>query len=722
MPLVQTAFRPAGSVLNVNGSGLGSAQWTNAPNAIGSPDSSYATCTISNSTDPSYYLRADDFNFVSLGIPNDAMISGVYARITRKSNNTFNVKDDHITLFTPNDGVFFSGNRTYGKSSYPGSIDFWGTSDGTSLYGGTGDFLGLSSSGFLASWINQSGFGFAFSCSGSVTPQTASVDSLEMSVLWVSGLKEATLTLFLMADTQSSGGIDLYTQGANFLNNLDNCTESFSPNQASGMVGWWDTHLGNDVLLDPVTSGVSTNNQPAGLWLNRIGTNNLRQPTFAKKPTYFDNGTGFLNRPFISFDGTDDSLFLTSGITLNTDFSIWFVNSFLDGNSNVNNALLSATGDLLTTIRQSGLTLFTSSNTASGTTSTHPSISTDFGIRYIERAGNTITYKPNGINGTSHTINNISGIFSLGSLGERLNTNFFKGNISSLYIYNQVNTTEEQENITNYLNGITGVPCHFTLYTFGHAEQTNGVDLFLYAPQEFSGNPLDLYLHNTLTSGNQLDLFVSGPILFSGLLDQNLFVAGPMPHSGFMNLFLKTNELFYISTSGRRQFSPTLYLRGSPLGTGIQENSLNLFLESSRHQASLNLFTKVDDSRVIDTYMNLYMNGAAYTDSKSLMLYVGASGETKALNLYTKGRGFYEANDPLHPSDGFYPLSGGMNLFILRDPAEMLNLFLMCQMSSGDLPLYVNGAFTNSSGINLVIPFTLDSGRARQLLFTRGGV
>jgi hypothetical protein len=703
MPLVQTPFRPAQIVQNISGSGLGTAQWTSAANAAGASDSVYATCLIANATDPSYYLRAYDFRFIDLGIPNNAIITGIYAQITRKASTTFNVKDDHIRLFT-GDPVNFTGAKIYGNSLYPGTIDFWGVTNGTSVYGGTGlagysPLLGLSP--ILGSDINQSGFGFVFSCSGSVTPQTASVDSLELSFVWLSGFESNTLSLFLAADTEQSGQTDLFTQGAITITNLDGSSDGFSPSQVNGLVGWWDANISNSVFQDPITSGNSIHNQPAGLWLNQVGNNHLKQYTFAKKPTYINNNTGFLGRPYIAFDGTDDSIGMTSGITLNGDFSIWLINSLLDGDANVNNTILSATGNLLTTISQSGLQLFARSDIASGYIS-HGSISNTFDIRYIERNSNTITYKPNGINGLSYSVPNVSGNLTLNTLGERLNTNFYKGNIEALLIYNQRNTDAEQRNINVYL----GASPIFALYTYGSIEISNGMELFLGAPELATGNPLNLYLHNTIVTSDQFDLFVGGPASLSGV----------------MNLFLRTADLSYISTSGKRQYNPSLYVKGAPLGTGIQEGSLNLFLESSRVQAPLNLFVGVDNSVTTDTYMNLFVNGRAYDIGNSLHLYVGASGEINTLNLYTKGRGFVEVDNPFYPSDSFYPYSGGMNLFIMRDPAEMLNLFVQCQISSGGFPLYTNGAFLIDSGINLVMPSTIDSGNKRQLLFTRGGV
>ena len=726
MPLIQTPFYPAGIVKNVSYTGLGSAQWTNPSNATGIPNTVYATCTISNTTDPSYYLKADYFQFVN--VPDNAPVSGIFTRITRKAGAISSVKDDHIRVFTT-PLIDITGSPVYGDPLlYPGSTTFWDTTDGTSLYGGSGDLLGLDV-GLSGLHIKQSGFGFFFSCSGSVTPQVASVDSLEMSVVWFSGAAEITNTcnLFLAAPETSSGNVNLFIQ-----NNYEfsSCNDTFLPNQVDGMVGWWDAAINGSVFLDPITSGASDNNQPAGLWLNQVSNNNLQRATFTKKPTYFNNGTGYKSRPFIAFDGTDDSLETVSGIPLNGDFSIWLVNSFLDGDSTVNNTILSATGDL-TTISQSGLQLFTRSNIASGTIS-HSSLSTDFGVRYIERTGNTVKYRLNGIDGATTTVSNVSGAFTLNSLGERLNTNFYKGNISALYIYNQRNTSHQQSLINQYIDR----PCEFNLYMLGHIPVDSGINLFLASPEPISSG-IDLFLGAPgLTSGavdlylrviegepsGDIPLYIAGPILISGDGDFNIYTQGPMPVSGWMNLFVKTNELYSISTTGKRQYSPNLFIKGSPLGTGVQENSLNLFLHARNLPASMNLFIKVPDSAITETYMNLYVNGEAYSIRNTIPLYIGASGEIKSLPLYVKGRGFSESSDPFYPSDGFYPYSGSMNLFILRDPAEMLNLYLKSDFATGDVPMYIYGAFTHSSGINLVIPSTIDSGNRSQLLFTRGGV
>lgn len=234
--------------------------------------------------------------------------------------------------------------------------------------------------------------------------------------------------------------------------------ENFLPNQVTGLVGWWDASYSTSVRLDPVSSGISDNNQPAGLWLNLAQNNfHLGQHSFAKKPTLL-KGAGYRERHCIGFDGTDDSLSISGQIALTGDFSLWFVHSYNNPLSS-HNTLFYGSGNN-TELRQSPTQLYVKTNIGSGIILHNVINSTAHKITYIERNNNTLIYKPSGVDGIQLSTS-LSGEVQFSTLGEALNYNFYGGSIGEIFIYNIRNSLSDQQTLEQYINrpfvGLTGV-------------------------------------------------------------------------------------------------------------------------------------------------------------------------------------------------------------------------------------------------------------------------
>lgn len=79
---------------------------------------------------------------------------------------------------------------------------------------------------------------------------------------------------------------------------------SFTPTSLGAkLLGWWDAEDATTLTL--ATASVTT-------WTDKIGSYAATQGTAGNKPTYSATGFGGGNRPYVSFDGTDDYLELAS--------------------------------------------------------------------------------------------------------------------------------------------------------------------------------------------------------------------------------------------------------------------------------------------------------------------------------------------------------------------------------------------------------------------------
>lgn len=155
-------------------------------------------------------------------------------------------------------------------------------------------------------------------------------------------------------------------------------------------------------------------------------------------------------------------------------------------------------------------------------------------------------------------------------------------------------------------------------------------------------------------------------------------------------------------TTGLREFVP-LFLFGTE-EEGDVSNSITLYTYCGlgTHNGNIPLYTAGD---------NYYAN-------TSIPLYLSNSGLSQSIPLYVKGFGF--SDNPYYPSDGYFPFSGGITLYLERNTSQALPLFLMNSLESGVVTLYTFGAYTANSGIPLYSAGGIGSERRNIPLYSHG--
>lgn len=175
--IIGTAFAAStgpnnGSVF-VNDSSIGSFTWSNTSNAQTS-NGQYASVSLTNSGQPSKYLKVTGFGF---SIPAGSTIDGISVSVERhqlcdSSCSSSFVTDESIKLVK--NGVIGGNNEA--------STTHWGTSDTVATYGGSNDKWGLT---WNVSDINSSSTGFVFAAQRtSGGDRTAYVDYVSMTVYY----------------------------------------------------------------------------------------------------------------------------------------------------------------------------------------------------------------------------------------------------------------------------------------------------------------------------------------------------------------------------------------------------------------------------------------------------------------------------------------------------------------------------------------------------------
>lgn len=169
----------------------------------------------------------------------------------------------------------------------------------------------------------------------------------------------------------------------------------------------------------------------------------------------------------------------------------------------------------------------------------------------------------------------------------------------------------------------------------------------------------------------------------------NLFISGPAltPHASGFNL----------------------YLFGTATESGVQ-GGIPLVLEAASGNlvnANMNLFLKVDNSAITSGNLNLYISSENPVASRSLDLFIQNNPTISGLSLYIKGIGEV-GNGNL--ADGYFPFAKGCNLFIQRNTDGGIPLYIRGQdlNNSGIIDLFIKGAFSSASGLDLSIPNTTD--------------
>jgi fibro-slime domain-containing protein/LPXTG-motif cell wall-anchored protein len=145
------------------------------PERAETDNGSYATTTITNSSNTSEYLKVYDFDFT---IPSNATINGIEVEIERheacaEQSCTSHIRDYRVRLIKAG---------TIGSTDYAKTTTNWGSSDSDAVYGGSGDLWGTT---WSASDINHHDTGVVLSVTRTTGgDRTAYVDYIKMKVYY----------------------------------------------------------------------------------------------------------------------------------------------------------------------------------------------------------------------------------------------------------------------------------------------------------------------------------------------------------------------------------------------------------------------------------------------------------------------------------------------------------------------------------------------------------
>lgn len=158
----------AGSGTNNTSGGV--VAWSNPGNIVAS-NNTYATAALTSSSTTSQYLYAQDFGFEINGM---AILEGIIVSIEKKASLANAIKDSQVYLLKS--GVYHGDNKAIGST--------WSATEGSITYGSPTDLWGSS---LLPEDIRDSTFGVFIQAQYEnpyLTPATASIDAIEMTIYY----------------------------------------------------------------------------------------------------------------------------------------------------------------------------------------------------------------------------------------------------------------------------------------------------------------------------------------------------------------------------------------------------------------------------------------------------------------------------------------------------------------------------------------------------------
>lgn len=257
----------------------------------------------------------------------------------------------------------------------------------------------------------------------------------------------------------------------------------------------------------------------------------------------------------------------------------------------------------------------------------------------------------------------------------------------------------------------------------GNPSINNNAPLYIYGQDSFNGN-IPLYLENPIpTQAGNIPLYIYGqdsnnnniPLYTVGVGSSNnnapLFINGVLTKNAPMNLFTRGAtlgggysllDLTLTGSSGNGQYSSTdLYIYSGPDGNKLT--------------APLNLVLAGPSQSDNTATMPLVVTGVMPSIAGMVPLSINANQKVVGAiaSMFVEGTG---------GTQGALPYNSYMNLFLQRNPAEMIPLFIKGaeDPTKATLPLYLEGANLTSKSVNLSIPATIDTKLGTLKLFTHG--
>lgn len=218
--------------------------------------------------------------------------------------------------------------------------------------------------------------------------------------------------------------------------------------------------------------------------------------------------------------------------------------------------------------------------------------------------------------------------------------------------------------------------------------------------QQFAWNTLELLYE--VSSQHQFAWNILTPISCSKIFQWNIWERVTSPH---MNLFLDAHPTEIDS-------SLDLSIYGSDTPLILLGIDLYISGETATHYNSLNLVIYNQDMGELNQSMNLYIKGEEKSSSSSLDLYIQNNGIYNSIPLFIKGLG---------TQSGFHPENSSMNLYIQRNEAAAIDLFLAANEGvNNSMDLYVLGGVSSTGSLDLSIPHVFDVKTANIPLYIHG--
>jgi hypothetical protein len=272
-----------------------------------------------------------------------------------------------------------------------------------------------------------------------------------------------------------------------------------------------------------------------------------------------------------------------------------------------------------------------------------------------------------------------------------------------------INGYDKGSGVTNLFIQGGGPSSGVSLFTWGNSSDSGVVNFYTVGGGPGSG--ISLFMPSYGQDSGITNLFVQGYSTSSGNFP--CYINGVFTSNASLPLVLKCDDVPFQSgdcslfvygatSSGLYSFFPLFTYSDASGQTRTQE--LPLFIEG------------LSEWRPTSTNMNLVVTGESHNSNLSLdfVIWNEQSGVAGSTPLFIQGSGI---------GDGAFPAQQSMNMFLARNPADAINLFISGpgQPIYDNFPLSICGSYASSGvGPNLSIPNVVGNNLSTSTLFIRG--
>tara|TARA_R110000824_G_scaffold143199_7_gene310784 strand:- start:1909 stop:4446 length:2538 start_codon:yes stop_codon:yes gene_type:complete len=279
----------------------------------------------------------------------------------------------------------------------------------------------------------------------------------------------------------------------------------------------------------------------------------------------------------------------------------------------------------------------------------------------------------------------------------------------------------ENSGMDLYTNGVFTMNSGMDLYTYGISTENSGMEMYTISFQAMNSG-MDLYMSGIGRPTSGIDLTMWGRDSDNSGID--LSVWGRVAENSGMDLWIEGVQLANGSIPFYAEATVSYGSGGFPLYMNSTANTSlyharPLYIDVNAEETStgsLPLFLNSVTSADGDQYMPFYLESHADSITQGTDMYVHNMFESgsKSQFLYVKGLGNL---------DGGAVDNGSMPLFIERTEGSENGLSMYLGVNSGDeqgVNMYTFGGTWSSSGVDLVIPSTIDTKNSGLNIFIGG--